>query len=337
MNGKYLGRLSTEDPLHHHLGEYIAPQFGCFDRQASYRVFQADWAKDVYYYEEERGWFRVVGKFFKPSRTRSWDQARGVGETEYNNLCYLRDLGFSGAPFHVVRPLVFQPDINNLLVLEYLEGELLSQVINQAVFFGRRRKLFRKLSVLAGFLASLHNRTAGDWTINFNESRQYLSTLLDLLIHKRGLGREHAGELHYLGDMWRERDFMWEDRSVLVHGDATPANFMFGPGSNVRVFDLERMKWADRVFDVGRLAGELKHFFFRSTGDPWSAEPFIGHFLWEYAGHFPDHDRAFRSITRRVPFYLGLTLLRIAKNHWVDSDYRKRLVEEAKQALRAKT
>jgi len=56
-----------------------------------------------------------------------------------------------------------------------------------------------------------------------------------------------------------------------------------------------------KFFPPGRLAGELKHFFMRDTGDPWAAEPFIGHFLWEYCGYFPDRQDAFSSITRRIP------------------------------------
>ena len=56
------------------------------------------------------------------------------------------------------------------------------------------------------------------------------------------------------------------------------------------------------------------------------AEPFIG--------HFPDRQRAFASITRRVPFYMGVTLLRIARNSWFNNDYRRILIDEAKNILK---
>ncbi len=127
---------------------------------------------------------------------------------------------------------------------------------------------------------------------------------------------------------------MWEDQQVLVHGDATPDNFMFGGGLSVVAFDLERTKRADRVFDTGRIAGELKHFFMRATGNKYAADPFIGHFLWEYACHFPNRDSAFRSITGRTPFYMGITLLRVSRNTWVEPEYRRRLINEAKECLR---
>ena len=58
---------------------------------------------------------------------------------------------------------------------------------------------------------------------------------------------------------------MWEDNQVLVHGDVTPTNILFGDGLWVIAIDLERMKRADRVFDVGRVAGEIKHFFMQHT------------------------------------------------------------------------
>jgi hypothetical protein len=72
----------------------------------------------------------------------------------------------------------------------------------------------------------------------------------------------------------------------------------------------------------------------QGLGDKFAAEPFIGHFLWEYACHFPDRERAFRSITGRVPFQMALTLLRISRNSWISQTHRRRLIEEAKITLR---
>jgi aminoglycoside phosphotransferase (APT) family kinase protein len=128
---------------------------------------------------------------------------------------------------------------------------------------------------------------------------------------------------------------MWQDRQVWLHGDATPANFLFGQGLDVAAIDLERMKRGDRMFDVGRVAGELQHAFMSAVGDWRCAEPFIGHFLWEYSCHFPDRQRTFESITARLPFYMALNLLRIARNGYIDPDYGGRLVDQAKVLLRA--
>jgi aminoglycoside phosphotransferase (APT) family kinase protein len=117
-------------------------------------------------------------------------------------------------------------------------------------------------------------------------------------------GAWDTAEFHWLLDRWREKPRMWEDTQLLVHGDATPSNLLFDPG--LIAIDLEGMKPADRVFDLGRIAGELQHYFLQATGNKHAAEPFIGHFLWEYACHFPDRQRAFNSITGRLPFQMAL-------------------------------
>jgi aminoglycoside phosphotransferase (APT) family kinase protein len=257
-----------------------------------------------------------------------------TGEKEYSDLLYLRSLGFASAPHYVVRPLGYNPGIGNALVVEYLEGDHLSAVITNAIVQGKRGRLYRKLAGLAHFLATLHNRTAGDWRVNHQETHDYAGKLIHSLVTKWGMGPADSGELYFLRDQWRAQSCMWEDRAVLVHGDATPSNFLFGRGRHTMAIDLERMKWADRVFDLGRLCGELKHFFFQTTGDVYAAEPFIGHFLWEYCCHFPDRMSAFRAITRRTPFHMGITLLRIARNSWIDWEYRWRLIYEAKAILR---
>jgi len=190
------------------------------------------------------------------------------------------------------------------------------------------------LTALAYFLATLHNRTANGMGVDFHQDCAYLDRLVRKLHSKQVIGAWDADELYWLRDRWRTKPRMWEDNQVLVHGDATPSNLLFGRGLSVIAIDLERMKRADRAFDLGRITGELQHYFLQASGNKHAAEPFIGHFLWEYACHFPDRDRAFRSITGRLPFQMALTLLRIARNAWVSSHQRRRLVEEAKIILR---
>ena len=67
----------------------------------------------------------------------------------------------------------------------------------------------------------------------------------------------------------------------------------------------------------------------------YRAEPFIGHFLWEYSSHFPDRHSAFSSITSRAPYYMAVNLLRIARNSYICDSYSGRLVAQAKELLRA--
>ncbi len=327
--GRYVGHLATDDPFYGYL-QSLVPQQGAYADNARYRVFRFSDSRDVYLYQEKHTGLRWIGKFFKSDRP---GEAKRRGETEFNNLDYLRNIGFSSAPHYVVRPFGFNPFIDNVLVVEFIPEQSLSSIIDNAIHGGNRGRLFRKLSALAHFLAELHNRTAGEYTVDFDDPYHYTASLVQSLIANNGIDRGLLEGFQPLREAWRQRGYMWEDRRVIVHGDTTPANFLFGRANYVIAIDLERMHWADRVFDLGRLCGELKHFFLRATEDPQAAEPFIGHFLWEYARYFPDRESAFYSITRRIPFYMGITLLRIARNTWIDTPYRFRLIREAKQIL----
>jgi aminoglycoside phosphotransferase (APT) family kinase protein len=334
MSGTYLGRLPENDPLHGYLQYDIQPQINGSSGRANYRVFRLSGSNDVYRYEDRFSGTKVIGKFFLSSRKRDVDRAAAHLTHEFDNLCTMRDYGLTGYPHHVVRPLGRNYSLNALLVTEDGEGELFSDVIRSVIQRGDNDRLFCKLTALAYFLSTFHNRTAIGVGVDFHQDCAYMDRLINRLRDIGAIGWDEGRELYWLRDQWRNQPRMWEDQQVLVHGDATPENFMFGGGLSVVAFDLERTKRADRVFDTGRIAGELQHFFLRATGNPYAAEPFIGHFLWEYACHFPNRERAFRSITGRIPFYMGITLLRIARNSWVEPEYRRRLINEAKEGLR---
>ncbi len=330
---QYLGHLAVGDPLCAYLRDVILPRLGPVDREPYWRVFRVSSVSDVYLYEDKWSGARVVGKFYGRARGLNGSNAPQSAQHECRGLEYVRSLGFDALPDYVVRPLGCHPDLGDLLVVEYLEGEQLDAIIEAAARQGREARLYRKLSGLARFLARLHNRTAGSERVDFSRTQAYFDRVLAYLAGQGALSARKVERLGSLGHAFAVRPAMWEDCQVLVHGDATPANFLFGRGENVMAIDLERMHRDDRVYDVGRLCGELKHCFLRATGDPERAEPFIGHFLWEYAGHFPDRQSAFAAVTGRLPFYMGLTLLRIARNAWLDDAYRTRLVREAKNIL----
>ncbi|MCK9387986.1 MAG: aminoglycoside phosphotransferase family protein [Sulfuritalea sp.] len=334
MSGTYVGRLSEGDPLHGYLQHDIQPQINGTSGSSGYRVFRLNGSNDVYLYEDRHTGSKVIGKFFLSSRKKNAAKAGSRLTREFDNLHMMRDYGLMGYPHDIVRPLGRNYAMNALLVTECCEGQLLSEVILEAIRSHDHGKLYHKLTALAYFLSSFHNRTAIGVGVNFHEDCDYMDSLIAKLREIWAIGGDEARELYWLRDQWRSQPKMWQDQQVIVHGDATPENFMFGNGLEVIAFDLERTKHADRVFDTGRIAGELKHFFMRATGNRDAADPFIGHFLWEYSCHFPNRDSAFESITGRTPFYIGITLLRIARNNWIDAGYRHRLIAEAKECLR---
>ena len=333
MSKQYLGHLSAHDPLHPYLVQDVLPRMGVRNGTADFRVFSMKDGK-VYLYEERHTCAQVVGKFFSSGGHHMTGATERMRQ-EFDNLELLRGYGLAGYPHHVVRPLGTNACLNSILVEEYATGVPLGVFVNEAIHQGQWQPLFDKLTALAYFLATLHNRTANGRGVDFDQDCAYLERLVRKLESKQTIGAGDAHEFAWLRDRWREKPRMWEDNQVLVHGDATPSNLLFGQGLSVIAIDLERMKRADRTFDLGRIAGELQHYFLQATGNKHAAEPFIGHFLWEYACHFPDRDRAFRSITGRLPFQMALTLLRIARNSWVSAPQRGRLVEEAKVILRA--
>jgi aminoglycoside phosphotransferase (APT) family kinase protein len=334
MNRTYLGHLSQRDPLQGYLQHDIQQQINGGHSSSTYRVFRLNGSNDVYMYEDRTTGTKLIGKFFRTSRKQDASKADSRLTREFDSLCMMRDSGLTGSPHHVVRPLGRNYSLNALLVTECCNGELLSEVILDVIRSGEHGKLYAKLTALAYFLASFHNRTAIGVGVDFHEDCDYMDSLIERLQKIHAIGDSEARELYWLRDQWRNQPRMWQDQKVFVHGDATPENFMFGHGLDVIAFDLERTKRADRVFDTGRIAGELKHFFMHATGNQYAADPFIGHFLWEYACHFPNRDSAFASITGRTPFYMGITLLRIARNGWVEQGYRHRLISEAKECLR---
>lgn len=331
---KYLGHLSTNDPFYGYLRHDIIPLLGERLNSPDFRVYRLPASNHVYLYEDRHSQLRIIGKFFGGVPHLGPEAALHHMDREYNNLCHLRSIGFAGYPHYVVRPLGRNAYLNKVLVEEFCYGTSLAEFIVKAIRQDERDTLFQKLTALAYFLATLHNRTANDVKVDFNKDCEYFDRLMENLTGEGRLGSSELKEFHEFKDRWREKPYMWEDCQVVVHSDVTPANILFGDGLWVIVIDLERMKLADRVLDLGRVVGELQHFFLKHAGDRWLAEPFIGHFLWEYACHFPDRGAAFASITRRLPFYAGLTLLRIARNLWVDDHYSRLLLDEAKKMLR---
>ena len=121
---------------------------------------------------------------------------------------------------------------------------------------------------------------------------------------------------------------------MLIHGDITPTNIIFHPEDGLTAIDLERMRCADPVYDLGFLAAELRHHFAWRILKADAAEPFITHFFREYCEQFPDPGPVFDRITHRNRFYMALGELRIARNAWLPPGHRKWLVEEAFRCFR---
>jgi aminoglycoside phosphotransferase (APT) family kinase protein len=279
MIGRFVGYVTDDDPLHDFLSGIIRELLHVHEPRPAYRAFRLSGSNEVYAYEEKSSGTKIICKFYG---TRFWpdlDKAASMARREYEGLQMLREYNLIGSPHHVVRPLAFERDINGVLAVEYYAGEEFSHAIARATHHCDDTHLYRRLKALAYFLATLHDRTVDGELTDLDADCEYFNTLVAKLRSMHRLGRKDADELSRLRDRWRDQPGMWQDRQVLLHGDATPANFLFGDGMDVAAIDLERMKRGDRTFDVGRVAGELQHSFLRAGSDRHRAEPFIAHFL----------------------------------------------------------
>jgi hypothetical protein len=334
-HGRYVGYVAGHDPLHGFLSRIIRDLLGVRESRPAFRVFRLSGSNVVYKYEEKFSRVKVICKFYGPRYGTDRDKAACMARREYEGLQTLRRYDLIGSPHHVIRPLGFSRDINGVLAVEYYPGEEFSHAIARATQCRDDAHLYWRLKALASFLATQHIRTANGASVDFDPDCGYLDILVGRLRKADRIRQGDIDEISSLRDRWHDRPLMWQDGQVWLHGDATPANFLFGHGMDVAAIDLERMKRGDRMFDLGRVAGELQHAFMSAVGDRHRAEPFIGHFLWEYSRHFPDGQRTFESISARAPYYMALNLLRIARNDYIAPDYGEKLVRGAKKLLRA--
>jgi len=333
VNGDYVGHLTDDDPLYDFLVKILHDQMKFDNRVIKFRVFRLNGAHEVYGYQEKYSRACMICKFYGPRFKSDPGLAALVAQRESDNLHTLRGYDLIGSPHHVIQPLGVSPDINSVLVVEHYAGEELTQAIGRATYHRDSAYLFWRLKALAYFLSTQHNRTANSDYIDFGIECDYFDKIIIRLLECGRIGNLEAEEFSWIRDLWRDRPRMWQDRQVWLHGDATPGNFLFGDGLRVAAIDLERMRRGDRAFDLGRVAGELQHAFMTATARKSWAEPFISYFFHEYSSHLADSGAAFDSITARTPFYMGLNLLRIARNDYITEDYGWRLIRQAKRLL----
>jgi hypothetical protein len=285
----------------------------------------------VYLLKDSLSRARIVSKTFQygsVSLETAWNRA----EKEYDNLKLAREkFGMDEGDLRIVAPLGKKKELSALLVIEYGAGNTLDYYIKKAVRKQETEKLFLKLRYLSRFLVKLHRNSESERHPSSDLPRKYLNKLLGSL-RASLLDDKEVSHIKELSAPWWSRVEVYSDYEVMVHGDATPTNFLFYH-EKVTGIDLEKMKSADRCWDLGFLAAELKHNFLIENKSTWDSEPYIRHLLLEYAAGFRDLDM-FKDTTRRLPLYMALGLLRIARNEWPGEKYRHKLVDEAKLCLK---
>ena len=160
MKGKYVGSVSSDDPLHGFLSKITRDELGVRKPRPAFRVFRLTGSNVVYGYEEKSSRTRLICKFYGPRFGADRGRAATLAHQEYESLNTLRGYQLVGSPHHVIRPLGVDRDINGVLAVEYYAGEQFSQAIGTSIRSRNDAHLFWRLKALAYYLATQHNRTA---------------------------------------------------------------------------------------------------------------------------------------------------------------------------------
>jgi aminoglycoside phosphotransferase len=270
----------------------------------------------------------VVGKFFSaypPQVSADLSLVR-----EYGNYRQLPALGVTNG---LVPRLLGRWPLESLgLLLEAVPGPDLDNLIHAACSQGDRRALYKGLEHLAHLLAFFHSRPVPTLRVSPDSALAYFDKVIGQL-HAAGLlNREDHQGLTDERAFWEVRFQDFYDRQVLVHGDATPTNFLFPDGRAVAL-DLEKLRIGDRLWDLSWVAGELKHAWGWRIHNLGGAEGAISHFFKAYLAATDDAPPFADRLYRLNPFYMALAELRIARNLYLTWDYRRELVAEARRCL----
>lgn len=311
MAYRYVNTLSPGDPFRDWL-VYKVVGDRIRNRLCLVKVFRHNSSHTVCKYEFEGENYSVMAKFFaEPTgRLKDYNPYKGM-MNEYRNL------KTAGSIINVAKPLAVNEKFNCVLVTEYVSGKSLAWYIKH------EEKLYERLAAVAHMLRQLHENTVSSYNKE-NEFGNY-HEVLDHLKLDYGT-RESFNRL--LGEWWYSTRLN-RKHGCMVHRDVTPSNYIFNNGKPYALDFESSWSQAHPVRDLGILSAEIKNFFELNKGGGWKAEPYIGNFLWEYSRN----EKEFASITKVLPFFMSIGLLRSARIH--QSTYRDYLIREAYECLKA--
>ncbi len=320
-------------PLHTFLTDTTPLDGASASENPLFELTPLDHARSVFLCRDLNSSSRIVCKFFSARPNLPAEEPPELLDYEFRALTRVRSAGLRRSPFRVVRPLGKRESLGCLLTEEYVPGRDLDHFIAEAAHFGGTHVLMEKLELLAALFAHLHRATARRQPHNFTRTCRDFRALIRSLEAVDGMPLDELSRARHLCDKWENRAEMWSDTSSLIHGDATPTNFIFDPIDGVTAIDFERSHVGDPVHDVGLLVAELKHHFALRIRQAGAAEPFISRFLSSYNSHDSPDAGEFGRLTFRSRFYMAFGELRIARNPWLPNGHRRWLVTEACRCL----
>jgi tRNA A-37 threonylcarbamoyl transferase component Bud32 len=279
---------------------------------AVYKISPASHTVCRYDFEGED--YGVVAKFFAEPQGKN--KRYNPEAAMYNEFQILKRVE---CIIDIPRPIAIRKDFSCVLVTENIRGESLQ------MYMESEDRLYDKLTSVAHLLSKLHSSTLSEY--RKDQEFAHFHKVLDLHMFNRST-RDKYNRL--LGKWWYS-NLVDQPYGYMIHNDATPANYIF-KDDKPYALDLES-SWghANYIHDLGVMAAEIKNSFALSKGSDDKAEPYIGHFIWNYC----QEEGQFQEITRTLPFFMAFGLLRIARLH-VSSNHRAYLYKEALACLNSK-
>jgi aminoglycoside phosphotransferase (APT) family kinase protein len=308
---RHVNTLNPGDPFRDWLVEEVVGD-KLRNKKCSVDVFKHNSSHTVCRYKFKDEHFSVMAKFFSEptGRLKNYNSYKGM-MNEYRNLKKAASI------IDVAKPLAVSKKFNCALITEYIPGKSLGW------YFRHEERLNERLNAVTHMLRKLHDNTRSSYNKE-NEFRNYHEVLghLKLDYDTRETFNKLLGQWWYSSRLNREHGCM-------VHRDVTPSNYIFCKGKPYALDFESSWTHAHPVRDLGILTAELKNEFELHKGGGWKAEPYIGNLLWEYSRDEKD----FYYITRSLPFFMSIGLLRSARLH--QGNYGNYLIKEAHECLKA--
>jgi hypothetical protein len=316
--------LSANHPLSHLLLSHLG---GSPNRGLDVKRLRA--SRPVFRFSLPGDGMGLVGKFFH-DQVPTTPQDRSL-EREYRN--YLAAPGWGLTAAGLIPRLVGQsPGLRLGLLLEGIPGPDLDYYLSEAAQGRDLEACLEKVDKLAELLGFFHTRPLSPQPVSPGPVLAYFQKLRGQLQALGLLSPEEVKALAAESQAWEARLAAYPDRQVLLHGDATPTNFLF-PDGRAAAVDLERLRPGDRLFDLSWVAGELRHAWGWRGRDFGDSEAVIQYFFRSYLDALPGDAILTRRIYVLNPLYMALAELRIARNAYLSWEYRRALVAEAQRCL----
>ena len=322
-------KLPPHDPLALALRELLPPEVTA-PPSAEVVLEPLPSSRTVFRFTSPEGYPQAVGKFFGAYPPRSALDRSLL--KEYDHYFLAAALGLGDGLGLIPKLLGRRPRMGLGLLLENLPGVDLDLLLARACGTGEVAPFYLGLEGLAALLAFFHTRPVPDTRVSPYPALEYFAKLRFQLKKLELLSAEDEEALAAESIAWEARLPEFPDRQVLVHGDATPTNFLFHEG-RVMALDLERLRVADRLWDLSWVAGELKNAWGWRTGNLAGGEAAVRRFFAAYLAASNADGALAQRLYQVNPFYMALAELRLARNSYFSWDYRLTLIAEARRCL----